>query len=215
MNDIKKDFENLNKKQFDKWSRFWDAKIFKLIYFNKIYDKVITVIKENIKENLNNWSKFLDVGCGTAEVIFRLAKEFKEIEFVGIDFSKGMIDKAINKTSHLKNVKIIEANVENLPFEDEAFDFILCLDTFHHFYNPTPALKEIRRILKNNGLFLLVDPAPDILYLRPFLFFLKYLESAKRYYSQRKLKDILYKHNFSMISSFVFYFNNFILSVKN
>lgn len=207
---IKKDFEHLNQKQFDKWSRFWDSKILRLIYFNKIYDKVTTVIKENLYHR----SKFLDVGCGTAEVISRLAKEFEEIEFVGIDFSKGMVDKAINKTSHLKNVKIIEANVENLPFKDENFDFILCLDSFHHFYNPDLVLKGINRVLKNNGLFLLVDPSPDISYIRIILKIFKYLESAKKYYSKKEIKNILSDHNFSIIFSFVFYFNNFFLSVK-
>jgi len=37
-----------------------------------------------------------------------------------------MIEIAINKTFNLNKVKIIEADVENLPFEDKTFDFILC-----------------------------------------------------------------------------------------
>lgn len=210
----KEEFESLNKKQFNLWSSFYDSLIFRLIYFEKIYKKVIEVIKNQSNGRLRPQSKFLDVGCGTAEVIFRLAKEFKEVKFFGIDFSKGMIEKAINKTYHLNNVKIIEANVENLPFEDKTFDFILCLDTFHHFYNPDLALKEIRRVLKDNGLFLLVDPSPDIFYLKPILKIIKNLESARKYYSKKELVDILNQFNFSIISSFSYYLNNFLLSLK-
>lgn len=210
----KEEFENLNKKQFDLWSNFYDSSIFRLIYFEKIYKKVIEIIKNEADEKLRSQNKFLDVGCGTAEVIFRLAKEFKEAEFAGIDFSRGMVERAINKTSHLNNVKIIEADVENLPFEDKTFDFILCLDTFHHFYNPDLALKEISRVLKDNGLFLLVDPSPDIFYLKPILKIIKNLESARKYYSKKELRGLLNQHNFSIISSFSYYLNNFVLSLK-
>lgn len=210
----KEEFESLNKKQFNLWSSFYDSLIFRLIYFEKIYKKVIEVIKNQSNGRLRPQSKFLDVGCGTAEVIFRLAKEFKEVKFFGIDFSKGMIEKAINKTYHLNNVKIIEANVENLPFEDKTFDFILCLDTFHHFYNPDLVLKEIRRVLKDNGLFLLVDPSPDIFYLKPILKIIKNLESARKYYSKKELRDFLNQYNFSIIFSFTYYLNNFVLSLK-
>lgn len=213
---IKEKFENLNKKQFNFWSKFYDSLIFRSIYFEKIYREVIEIIKNQAFGILKPQNKFLDVACGTAEIIFRLAKEFQEIEFVGIDFSRGMIEKAINKTSNLKNVKIIEANIENLPFEDRSFNFAICLDSFHHFYNPDLALKEINRVLiKDNGLFLLVDPSPDIYYMRLILKIFKYLESAREYYSEKELKDLLSKHNFLIISSYSFYFNNFFLSVKN
>lgn len=210
----KEEFENLNKKQFNFWSKFYDSPIFRLIYFEKIYRKVIELIKNQAGENLKPQNKFLDVACGTAEVIFRLAKEFQNVEFIGVDFSKGMVEKARKKTSYLKNVKIIEANVENLPFEDKTFNIAICLDSLHHFYNPDLALKEIHRVLKDNGLFLLVDPSPDISYLRIILKIFKHLESAKKYYSEKELEELLSKHNFSIISSFPFYFNNFILSVK-
>lgn len=210
----KEEFESLNKKQFNLWSSFYDSLIFRLIYFEKIYKKIIEIIKNEANEKLRPQNKFLDVGCGTAEVIFRLAKEFKEVEFAGIDFSRGMVEKAINKTSHLNNVKIIEANVENLPFEDKTFDFVLCLDTFHHFYNPDLALKEIKRVLKDNGLFLLVDPSPDIFYLKLILKIIKNLESARKYYSKKELRDLLDQLNFSIISLFSYYLNNFVLSLK-
>lgn len=210
----KEEFENLNKKQFDLWSRFYDSSIFRLIYFEKLYKKVIEVIKNQANGYLKPKSKFLDVGCGTAEVIFKLAKEFKEVEFFGVDFSKGMVEKAINKTFNLNNTKIIEANVENLPFEEGSFNFVICVDTFHHFYNPDSALKEIGRVLKDNGLFLLVDPSPDVFYLKLLLKIIKNLESARKYYSKKELEDLLNQHNFSIISSFTYYLNNFLLSLK-
>lgn len=41
----KEEFESLNKKQFNLWLNFYDSSIFRLIYFTKIYKKVIEVIK--------------------------------------------------------------------------------------------------------------------------------------------------------------------------
>ena len=58
-----------------------------------------------------------------------------------------------------KNSKgILSANLENLPFTDESIDIFLSLDVFEHLWNPIKAFKEVYRVLKNNGKFILTFP---------------------------------------------------------
>ena len=42
-------------------------------------------------------------------------------------------------------------NVMNMPFADNSFDCVICLETLEHVENPFTALKEIHRVLKPNG----------------------------------------------------------------
>lgn len=74
-----------------------------------------------------------------------------------VDLSKN-IKNGINK--HLKQFKnkyeIHIANVDTLPFKDNYFDFINCSGVLHHVDKPFKAFKEIHRVLKKNGLALIV-----------------------------------------------------------
>ena len=65
---------------------------------------------------------------------------FKNI--IGLDISVG------------KNVDVV-GDAHNLPFEEDKFDIILCIEALEHFHNPIVAISEMRRVLKNNGLLIL------------------------------------------------------------
>lgn len=46
----------------------------------------------------------------------------------------------------------------NIPFDDNSFDLVVCNASFHHYSNPQKVVKEIKRILKNEGVLILGDP---------------------------------------------------------
>lgn len=50
------------------------------------------------------------------------------------------------------------ANLECLPFEDNSFDLLLTMDVFEHIFNPLIALKEIYRVLKPGGYYIMTVP---------------------------------------------------------
>lgn len=43
----------------------------------------------------------------------------------------------------------VQANIENLPYDDEVFDYVLCFETLEHVPNPIASLRELKRICKN------------------------------------------------------------------
>ena len=57
----------------------------------------------------------------------------------------------------LTNVRIAEADAEQLPFEDSAFDIVTCRIAPHHFPHPDRFVAEAARVLRPGGRFLLVD----------------------------------------------------------
>jgi SAM-dependent methyltransferase len=53
---------------------------------------------------------------------------------------------------------ILCADLSNLPFKDNSFDIFLTSDVFEHLWEPAKCLKEIYRVLKPNGIYLMVFP---------------------------------------------------------
>ncbi|MSU75591.1 MAG: class I SAM-dependent methyltransferase [Candidatus Magasanikbacteria bacterium] len=208
-------FEEKNKQLFNRWARWYDAGINR-IFFESIYRRTISILKRERQAELRRIAcRFLDVACGTGEIIYRLAREFPETQFDGVDFTTGMIKKAQEKTRALHNVSFQEADVAILPFPDNSFDVILCSDAFHHLPQPEIVLKEVNRILKKGGLFLLVDPACEGLF--PRLIFnnlFKWIEHAHHYYRRTELRKLFARHGFKVTDIFTYYFQNFLVSKK-
>ncbi|MBP9853690.1 MAG: class I SAM-dependent methyltransferase [Candidatus Omnitrophica bacterium] len=98
--------------------------------------------------------KTLDVGCGTGRFCFSMAG--LGADAWGIDPGSTSIEQAqqLAKSFHMENqTHFIVGNAYALPFEDKSFDFVVCNGVLHHLDSPELALKEIHRVLKNDGDF--------------------------------------------------------------
>jgi len=137
---------------------------------------------------------FLDVGCGVGRAVRDAAQHLKPGKRAcGIDISPKMIEKAQGLAKGLTSVEFQVANAEQIPYSDASFDSILCTCSFHHYENPTAALREIRRVLSKEGKFALLDSARDVSF--PIWVqdrFRRYLEKSHvRYYSTKEIQAML------------------------
>ncbi len=116
---------------------------------------------------INPPTNFLDLGCGTGWAVGYVARMsgFKG-RSVGIDISKGMIEKARQNTLSLPNVEFYEASANKLPLEDASFNTAICSNSFHHYSQPEEALMEVRRVLKLNGRIHILDVTADDFFIR-------------------------------------------------
>ena len=97
---------------------------------------------------LNAGSKVLDIGCGKGYLMFDLTKTIPGISITGIDISQYAVDHCKPEmTDH-----IIQGNATELPFEDNSFDFVYSLNTFHnlHNYDMEKALREMKRVSRGH-----------------------------------------------------------------
>ncbi len=101
------------------------------------------------------FSDLLDAGCGTAPMLSLLTSRFPDAHFTGIDITPKMIEVA--KSKHLSNTKFICGDCENLPFNAESFDVIICSQSFHHYPKPLDFLRGAQRCLRHGGRLILRD----------------------------------------------------------
>lgn len=134
---------------------------------------------QNISElilSLNG--KLLDIGCGT--------KPYKNIsnvdEYIGLE-----IDDEGNRLHQFADVFY---DGKTIPFQDKEFDSILSNQVFEHVFNPNNFLREVNRITKIGGLFLITVPFVWDEHEQPF-------DYAR--YSSFGLKHILSENGFEIV----------------
>ena len=103
-----------------------------------------------------NGKRILDVGCGYGEILEEIANHF-DSQLYGVDFINVRIDEALEK---LKGKVVIKNSdiQEEIPFPDNYFDVVFSIETLEHLKEPEKCIKEIKRVLKNNGQFILTMP---------------------------------------------------------
>ncbi len=101
--------------------------------------------------HVNKDSLVLDVGCGTGRWSKYLSDKVKFIE--AIDPSDAVYS-AVRLTKDIQNIRITRASIDTMPFDDNLFDFIICLGVLHHVSDIQRAINEIVKKLKSGGYLL-------------------------------------------------------------
>lgn len=102
--------------------------------------------------------RFIDLGCHLSPLAHVVKGERPDAEVWGLDFSDTIVEQAKKKYPQIKYVK---ANVYEIPFEDNYFDYITAGQLLEHLDNPELFLKEAFRILKPTGILALSVPKEE------------------------------------------------------
>ncbi|MCU1264259.1 MAG: hypothetical protein JWM21_577 [Acidobacteria bacterium] len=133
--------------------------------YNKVaalYDAAFTDITvrrdewEWLNQHLPGTSELsvLDIGCGNGALLHALSERIKY--GAGVDESEAILEKARQRNAAHKNLEFAKINSPALPFGDATFDVVISLMSFRYL-DWDPLLTEVRRVLKPDGRFLIVD----------------------------------------------------------
>lgn len=145
----------------------------------------------------------LEVGCGTGvmSLLARL-KTGNTGKVHGVDIAEKMIIKARKKAEKYGlDIDFKVASIDSLPFPDNHFDVVIASLMFHHLpvRIKERGLKEIYRVLKNNGRFLLSDFSSPSIVAAPLMFLLLFWLDSTRYQLLGKLPGLIRKAGFTNI----------------
>ena len=171
-------YTKTNRDTYDTISENWETK----------RKSIWTPVKEFLEVN-KNFSKLLDLGCGTGRFL-ELAESlnYKKKNLVGADFSKGQLE-LVKK----KRFKTIQTELTNLKFKDKEFDLIICIAAHHHLLDKQEQLKSLEernRILKDEGKILLANWFPEKKFIE------KQLEKKKFEFLNKEKQEVKVTYTF-------------------
>jgi demethylmenaquinone methyltransferase/2-methoxy-6-polyprenyl-1,4-benzoquinol methylase len=171
---------DLNKKEqvtkmFDTISNEYDG-LNRVISFGidvKWRNKVVTLVGETQPKSI------LDIATGTGDLAINLVKTNAE-KIVGLDISEGMLNvgrKKITKKNLDQTITMMVGDSENLPFVDDTFDAITVAFGIRNFENLEKGLSEILRVLKPNGIFVILETSVPVKtpFKQGYKFYTKYV----------------------------------------
>ena len=105
---------------------------------------------ENFLDNIPKNSKIGDIGCGNGKnMLYR-----NDCINLGCDFSQNLVN-----ICQKKSLNVIYGNILSIPFDDESFDYTLCIAVLHHLSSKEmrkKSIEELLRITKSNGKILIL-----------------------------------------------------------
>ncbi len=108
------------------------------------------------REYIDQETSILDVGCGTGQTSAYIAEKYR-CSVTSLDSNNTMLEKAKQRFSSLNlSINVMYGSVENLPFTDGLFDFILS-ESVTSFTNVSLTIQEFKRVLKPNGVLLAIE----------------------------------------------------------
>jgi SAM-dependent methyltransferase len=115
------------------------------------FERVTAVLREHLP-----CRSFLDAGCGDGRYFPVLAGRVPTERIAGCDIAERILATARATAARAGlTPELVRANVESLPFEDGAFDVVLCTQVLEHVVDAGAVLHELARVLEPRGTLLL------------------------------------------------------------
>jgi ubiquinone/menaquinone biosynthesis C-methylase UbiE len=114
--------------------------------------------------SISKEDRVIEIGCGAGNILEKASSG----KLFGIDISLHILTKARQKLN--KKVFLFQADAQTLPFKDRMFTRIICSEVLEHLLDPSAALNEAERILRDQGIIIISIPnEPVINWLKSIL----------------------------------------------
>lgn len=167
---------------------FWAAKYDKLWVQKYSLKPTRDYILEAVSQNINRKSKILDLGCGPGELIRELFNKYEDVDITGVDFSEGMLQVSKSRNPKAKHIKM---DVSKLHKINEKFDLIICTHSLPYYKEPKKVMKELNRLLNDEGKVFIGFASGNSFYDKFILSFVKLTTGPANYPSDIKFRKLI------------------------
>ncbi|MBS5113899.1 MAG: methyltransferase domain-containing protein [Coprobacillus cateniformis] len=103
--------------------------------------------------HLDNGMKVLEIGCGNGALWQRNQENIPNIQLTLSDISQGMLDDAKHRLKDIKDIDYQCFDCHQIPYDNQTFDIVIANHVLFYVQDIEQVLKEINRVLKNDGTF--------------------------------------------------------------
>lgn len=122
-----------------------------------VYDIFVRIINKKthkmlIKKTVSLFTdqdEVLECACGTGMLSAPVAGVCRHL--TATDFSENMLKRARKNCRSSDNIRFVQADIMNLPFDDSSFGKVVAANVIHLLDEPMKALSELRRVCRNGG----------------------------------------------------------------
>ncbi len=100
--------------------------------------------------------RILDAGCSDGELLVRANGVYASA--VGADHNFQALQSFNQRLASTPHCHALQSDLCRLPFADERFDVVFCLETLEHVYDESRAIVELKRVLKSDGTLIVTVP---------------------------------------------------------
>ena len=150
MNERSRKLKELSVKEFTRSAEIYEgnnAGVYELC--KKDYPDILAELETE------DFTDLLDAGCGPAPMLSLLTEKYPDKHYTGIDLTPKMIEVA--RAKHLPNTSFVVGDCEDLPFDADSFDAIICSMSFHHYPEPELFFSSVKKCLRPGGRLILRD----------------------------------------------------------
>lgn len=114
--------------------------------------------------------RILDVGSADGTFTKIILERSKAGKVIGIDVLPKSVAWAKRRFARSRKMSFRVADAHNLPYTDKHFDAVFCLETLEHVEDPVKVVKEMYRVLKDDGYMVILVPSENLIFrtLWPF-----------------------------------------------
>lgn len=130
-----------------------------------LYDTVVAAGIDPLYEGLASFffsdlpqgHRLLDLGCGSGQISFHIARQNPLAQVLGIDLAEGQIARARSRAAGLKNLSFEVGNAQELKQPDNYFDQVVSCASIKHWPDPLAGLREMHRVCKPGGRIVIIE----------------------------------------------------------
>lgn len=157
-----------------------------------VYD--LTLESMHLRDN----DSVLEIGFGNGKFFDKLFSKAKTLKVSGVDYSKDMIKIARKNNQSLTKdgkLNLQFGSSDNLPFDDNSFDKVFCINVIYFWDQPQKHLKEVYRVLKQDGQFFAAIRSKETFSHLPVA------EYGFTLYNQEEWESVLKQNNFKFVEA--------------
>jgi ubiquinone/menaquinone biosynthesis C-methylase UbiE len=134
---------------FDRWGSTYERSWMQQRLFDPVHSAILHQAESRFKP-----ASVLDIGCGSGRLLRKAHDYWPQAHLSGVDPAQGMLEVARQLTPE---AHFSIGSSEALPLEDASVDLALSTISFHHWLDQAAGLREVNRVLRPGGSFLLAD----------------------------------------------------------
>lgn len=146
---MKSKYRALDVERFDRWGSTYERSWMQQRLFDPVHSAVLHQAASRFKP-----ASVLDIGCGSGRLLRKVHDYWPQAQLSGVDPAQGMLEVARQFTPE---ARFYLGSGEALPLEDASVDLALSTISFHHWQDQAAGVREVARVLRPGGYFLLAD----------------------------------------------------------